>query len=114
MSEKNILSAWLSEAMKKHPFWEDNVKVDQSRVSRLIMVAKVSLLLLWSALTGKIASYLKSRGKPHVDVWGRPLKESQADAQKMIFDLPHPLDVVDEKSGIRLNIPACFVSENML
>ena len=106
MSEKIFPSAWLTEAMKKNPLWEDNVKVDQSRVTRLIMVAKASLLLLWSMLTGKIASYLKSSGKPHNDIWGRPKNESRADAQKMIFDLPHPLDVVDERSGIRLDFPA--------
>jgi len=106
MSEKIFPSAWLIEAMKKKPLWEDNVKVDQSRVNRLIMVAKVSLLLLWSALTGKIASYLKSSGKPHNNIWGDPKIESQTDAQRMIFDLPHPLDVVDEKTGIQLDTPA--------
>ena len=106
MHENYSISAWLIEAMKKTPLWEDNVKNDQSAVNKLIMAAKVSLLLLWNLLTGKIASYLKSSGKPHTTLFGSPQTESAAKAKRMIFNLPHPLDVVDEKSGIRLNIPA--------
>ena len=106
MHENYSISAWLIEAMRKSPLWEDNMRNDQSAVNKLIMAAKVSLLLLWSLLTGKIASYLKSSGKPHTTLFGCPQTESAAKAKRMIFNLPHPLDVVDEKSGIRLNIPA--------
>ena len=106
MQENNFLSAWLSEAMRKSPLWEDNLRNDQSGVNRLIMLVKASLLLFWSLETGKIASYLKSSGKPHTTLFGHPRTESKSDAKKMIFDLPAPLDVFDEKSGIRLNVPA--------
>ena len=103
METNNFSLNGIFSAMVKTPFLEDNIKTNQSVVHRLIMAAKVNLLVWWCLLTGKIASYLKSMGKPHVTVFGQPMPESKTEAMKMIFDLPEAFPVVDEVTGKRLN-----------
>ena len=94
-------------AMVNAFFQEENIKNNQGAVRSLIMAAKVNLLLCWSLLIGKIASYLKSSGKPHVTLFGSPLPESKTAARRMIFDLPVPLEIVDEKTGRRFSSRVC-------
>ena len=106
METNNFSLDGIFSAMVKTPFQEDNIKTNQSGVHRLIMAAKVNLLVWWSLLTGKISSYLKSTGKPHVTIFGQPMTESKTDAKKMIFDLPEAFPVIDEATGKRLDVLA--------
>ena len=68
METNNFSLNGIFSAMVKTPFLEDNIKTNQSVVHRVIMAAKVNLLVWWCLLTGKIASYLKNMGKPHVTI----------------------------------------------
>ena len=84
---------------------EDNVPCDQSWINQIILRVKMAFLIFIMALSGKIRSYLKSSGKPHVTIFGYPLHEKEYEAQRIILDLPHPLDVYDPETKNRFRYP---------
>ena len=85
---------------------EDNVPCDQSKINQLILRVKMAFLIFIMALGGKISSYLKSRGKAHVTIFGRPLVEKDYVARRIIFDLPRPLEIFDPETKNRFMVPA--------
>ena len=84
---------------------EDNVPRDQSRINQLILRLKMAFLIFIMALNGKIRSYLKSSGKPHKTIFGRPLHEKDHDAKRIIGDLPRPLEIYDPETKNRFRNP---------
>ena len=102
VEKNNLLS---EELLNKAIRSEDNVPRDQSGINQLILRLKMAFLIFIMALSGKIRSYLKSSGKPHVTIFGRPLYEKDYESQRIIFDLPRPLEVYDPETKNHLRYP---------
>lgn len=95
-----------TELLNKVVRLEDNVPCDQSKINQLIQRTKMAFLIFIMALGGKISSYLKSSGKPHVTIFGRPLVEKDYEARRIIFDFPRPLEIFDPETKNRFMAPA--------
>ena len=101
-TENNYLN---EELLNKAIRSEDNVPRDQSGINQLILQVKMAFLIFIMALSGKIRSYLKSSGKPHETIFGRPLHEKSHEAQRVIIDLPRPLEVYDPETKNHFRYP---------